>query len=71
MKAEPTLNEMCEYIEMHQPKGYSFSISQYIMGHMDLFIHFPNKECDRKTSFKSIKGLVEYLFNYYFAVNNK
>ena len=39
--------------------------------HMDLFIHFLNKECDRKTSFKSIKGLVEYLFNYYFAVNNK
>ena len=58
MKAEPTLNEMCEYIEMHQPKGYCFSISQYRMGHMDLFTHFPNNACDRKASFKSILRFV-------------
>lgn len=72
MKAEPTLNEMCEYIESNMPKGYCYSISQYKrLNGLHLLFHFPDGTCDLKTAFRSMKDAVEYLFNYYFAVNNK
>jgi hypothetical protein len=71
MKVEPTLNEMCEYVENNKPKGYGHSINSYTPEKdTDMFVHTPDEGMFRMT-FSSLRNLVEFLFNYYFAVNNK
>lgn len=71
MKAEPTLNEMCEYIDSNRPPGYGHSLTSYSqLQECEMFIHTANKRMIR-THFKKLSDSTEFLFNYYFAVNNK
>lgn len=73
MKAEPTLNEMCEYIDEEKPKGWGFEINQF-KAHKSitaLEIRNPAPTLNVYKQFGSMYAAIEFLFNYYFAVNNK
>lgn len=73
MKAEPTLNEMCEYIENKAPLRFGFSIDQHRHSETKtvLWIKTPEPKKGFFRCFNGMRAATEFLFNYYFAVNNK
>jgi hypothetical protein len=70
MQVEPTLNQMCDYIDLNKPKDREFEIRQYKEGKLLVFIHSSNYNVFH-LPFSSMKNAAEFLFNYYFAINNK
>jgi hypothetical protein len=70
MKSEPTLNEMCEYIQYSRPNGYGYSIANYSHDKKFMMFFHIGETCQQRY-FSSMYDAIEFLFNYYFAVNNK